>query len=105
MKEKLLVAMSGGIDSSAVAYMLSNEGYEVGGVMMRLLPEELEEDSSFKSSRQDAERVCALLDIPFYLLDLRDTFKKGGYRPIRRRVPARQDTKSMCKLQQVPEIR
>ena len=76
MKEKLLVAMSGGIDSSAVAYMLHDQGYEVGGVMMRLLPSEMEADSAFETSRADAERVCALLNIPFYVLDLRDVFKK-----------------------------
>lgn len=76
MKEKILVAMSGGIDSSAVAYMLSEQGYEIAGAMMRLLPEEMEGISAFESARQDAERVCALLDIPFFLLDLRETFKR-----------------------------
>ncbi len=81
MKEKILVAMSGGIDSSAVAYMLSEQGYEIGGAMMRLLPAEMEEISAFESARQDAERVCVLLDIPFFLLDLRDTFKKEVIEP------------------------
>ncbi|QRN86285.1 tRNA 2-thiouridine(34) synthase MnmA [Clostridia bacterium] len=81
MKEKILVAMSGGIDSSSVAYLLKQQGYDVGGVMMRLLPEDLEASSAYDSSRQDAQRVCELLNIPFHLLDLRDIFKKEVIEP------------------------
>lgn len=81
MEDKILVAMSGGIDSSSVAYMLKQKGYDVGGVMMRLLPSDLEEDSNYQASKQDAERVCELLNIPFYLLDLRDVFKKEVIEP------------------------
>lgn len=75
-KKSCLVAMSGGIDSSVTAKLLQEEGYDCVGVMMRLLPADMEPISSFEAAAQDARRVARDLDIPFHILDLRADFKK-----------------------------
>ncbi|MBR6676650.1 MAG: tRNA 2-thiouridine(34) synthase MnmA [Clostridia bacterium] len=66
----MLVALSGGVDSSATAALLIKEGYDVGGAMMRLCPDSTEE--AFDDARMAAER----LGIPFFLFDMREKFKK-----------------------------
>ncbi len=70
MKEKILAALSGGVDSSAAAALLLKEGYTVGGAMMRLCPDSTEAD--FADARGAADR----LGIPFYLFDMREEFRK-----------------------------
>ncbi|HEX77660.1 MAG TPA: tRNA 2-thiouridine(34) synthase MnmA [Dehalococcoidia bacterium] len=75
------VAMSGGVDSSLAAALLQEAGYQVVGVSMHLWCEEGEEITSSVprccSLRdiEDARQVCRLLDIPFYLLNLKDEFR------------------------------
>lgn len=66
--KKVLLAMSGGVDSSVAAIMLQEKGYEVIGVTMRLL----ENDEEIQS----AKLLCEKLNITHYILDLRDQFKK-----------------------------
>lgn len=62
----IAVAMSGGVDSSTVAYLLKKQGYNVIGVTMRTChPED-----------EDAKKVCDDLGIPFYLLDVTKEFKE-----------------------------
>ncbi len=74
--KNIFIAMSGGVDSSAVAALLKEEGHRLAGGIMRLLPEELESDSTFESALADARRIADMLDIPFYVLDLREAFRE-----------------------------
>lgn len=74
---KVVVAMSGGVDSSVAAALLQQQGHEVTGVMLRLWSEPGREDSNrccTPDSMALARRVAAKLGIPFYVVDARDTF-------------------------------
>lgn len=78
--KKVLLGMSGGVDSSAAAILLKNEGYEVIGATMRLWEDE--ENNKIKScgnkysATEDAKKVCSLLNIPHYTLNYEEEFKK-----------------------------
>ena len=80
-KGKVVVAMSGGVDSSLSAALLKEEGYEVIGVTMRLWPQVDTEQAPLNRSccslegADDARRVCQILDIPFYLLNFEREFQ------------------------------
>ena len=74
---KVVVAMSGGVDSSVTAALLKEQGYDVVGMMMRLWSEPGKEDSNrccTPDSMGQARRVAAKLDIPFYVVDAKDIF-------------------------------
>jgi tRNA-specific 2-thiouridylase len=74
-----VVAMSGGVDSSVAAALLKQQGYEVIGMMLRLWSEPDREDSNrccTPDSMAQARRVAAKLDIPFYVIDAKDVFRK-----------------------------
>jgi tRNA-uridine 2-sulfurtransferase len=74
---KVVVAMSGGVDSSVAAALLQEQGYEVTGMMLRLWSEPGKEDSNrccTPDSMAQARRVAAKLDIPFYVVDAKDVF-------------------------------
>lgn len=84
MTPTVVVAMSGGVDSSTVAALLVERGYRVLGIMMRLWsePPSRGDASDALANRccsptavTDARAVCAQLGIPFYLLNLEDAFK------------------------------
>jgi tRNA-specific 2-thiouridylase len=62
---KVVVAMSGGVDSSVAAALLKEQGYEVIGITMQLQP---------LSQYADAQKVARMLGIPHYVVDFRDTF-------------------------------
>lgn len=78
MKGKVIVGMSGGVDSSVAAYLLKEEGYEVAGVTMQVLPGQAEDSLS---AQKDAARVCKELGIPHYVVDFRQEFERDviGY--------------------------
>jgi len=76
---KVVVAMSGGVDSSVAAALLKQQGYEVIGMMLRLWSEPGKEDSNrccTPDAMGQARRVAAKLDIPFYVVDAKDVFRK-----------------------------
>lgn len=81
-KKKVVVGMSGGVDSSVAAYLLKKQGYDVIGITMKLWQgdkeyEEKEGGCCSLSSVEDARRVCEKLDIPFYVLNFKDSFKEN----------------------------
>jgi tRNA-uridine 2-sulfurtransferase len=78
---RVVVAMSGGVDSSVAAALMKQQGHEVIGVTMTLSPNE--ESSAHKGRGccsvwdvTDAEKVAWALDIPHYVFNLRDAFEK-----------------------------
>lgn len=81
-REKIVVGMSGGVDSSVAAWLLKEQGYEVIGVTMQIWQEEewqVQEENGGccgLSAVEDARRVAAMLDIPYYVMNFRAEFKK-----------------------------
>ena len=74
--KRVLLGMSGGVDSSVSAILLKEKGFDVIGITMKLFEEEVEGSCCNISSTIDAKRVCDYLDIPHYTLSFKDDFKK-----------------------------
>jgi tRNA-specific 2-thiouridylase len=85
MKQKrVVVAMSGGVDSSVAAALLKEQGYDVIGVTMKLfsLPKDYCRSENLRSccgwkATEDAHRVAISLGISHYVVDFRDKFEKS----------------------------
>jgi tRNA-uridine 2-sulfurtransferase len=81
LRPRVVVAMSGGVDSSVAAALLVEQGYEVIGMMMRLWSEPglgaaaPANRCCTPDQMADARRVANHLDIPFYVLDVKDYFR------------------------------
>ncbi len=81
MAERIVVGMSGGVDSAVAAALLCEQGYDVVGVTLNLSPKIAEEDAWERddsccglSASEDARRVADRLGIPHYVLNFRDVF-------------------------------
>ena len=81
---KVVVAMSGGVDSSVAAAMLKEAGCEVIGVTMHLWDydrvggnAQFEHGCCTVEDRNDARVVAGRLDIPYYVVDFREEFERG----------------------------
>ncbi len=85
---RIVVAMSGGVDSSVAAALLKDQGHEVIGMMLRLWSEPgvIEDDGVERvvqnkccslEAVDDARRVARMLDIPFYLVNVEQEFKEN----------------------------
>lgn len=82
MKKKVVVGLSGGVDSSVAAWLLKEQGYDVIGVTMQIWQEESEEMQEENggccglSAVDDARRVAQILDIPYYVMNFRGEFRE-----------------------------
>jgi len=76
MNKKVMVGMSGGIDSSVTAYMLQKEGYEVEGVYLKL---HNRTDGYHERNLEYIEDVSKFLGIKYHILDLADKFTAEIY--------------------------
>lgn len=82
-KKKVVIGMSGGVDSSVAAYLLKEAGYDVIGVTMQIWQAEntcsLEENGGCcgLSAVEDARRVASDIGIPYYVMNFRDEFKEN----------------------------
>lgn len=81
-KKKVVIGMSGGVDSSVAAYLLKEQGYDVIGVTMQIWQEEEDEVQEENggccglSAVDDARRVAADLSIPYYVMNFKKEFQK-----------------------------
>ncbi|MDD6073383.1 MAG: tRNA 2-thiouridine(34) synthase MnmA, partial [Clostridium sp.] len=82
-KKKVVVGMSGGVDSSVAAWLLKKQGYDVIGVTMQIwqdeMPEVQEENGGCcgLSAVDDARRVAERLEIPYYVMNFKKEFKEN----------------------------
>ena len=81
-KKKVMTAMSGGVDSSVAAYLLCSQGYECGGITMKLFGNEMislsgEHTCCSERDTEDARKVAQRLGMPFYIYDFSPLFRKN----------------------------
>jgi len=75
--DKILVAMSGGVDSTVVAYLLQQKGYEIEGVYMKLHDNEAYHAKNIKNIK----KISKYLGINYHILDIQKEFKEWVFDP------------------------
>ena len=87
MKKRVMIGMSGGVDSSVAAYLLKEQGYDVIGVTMKLWQDDddelIENEGGCCSlaAVEDARQVAEKIGIPFYVLNFSEVFKEKVIEP------------------------
>jgi tRNA-specific 2-thiouridylase len=81
MRAKVMVMMSGGVDSSVAAAMLRDAGHDVTGVTLKLWGGESDSGCCSVSDVEDARRVAAQLGIPHYVFNFADAFDESVVAP------------------------
>lgn len=85
MKKRVVIAMSGGVDSSSAAAILKQHGYDCIGIYLNFWSDPVcdlkgknlpQNKCCTKESLEDAREVAAKLQIPFYVFDIKEKFKK-----------------------------
>lgn len=79
--KRVVLAMSGGVDSSVAVFLLKKKGYSVIGITFKMWPKGLCGSHDLKNccsleSINDARFICAKLGIPHYVIDCERLFKK-----------------------------
>lgn len=72
-RKRVVIGLSGGVDSSVAALLLKQDGYDVIGVTMDLYQKETTDNENTIS---DAKKIAEKLDIPFHVLDFKKEFKE-----------------------------
>ena len=76
-KQKILVWLSGWVDSAVSAYLLKEAGYEVAcGFMINYLDEENPESCPTLADLEEAKKVALFLGLPLYTFDYREEYEK-----------------------------
>ena len=81
MVKKVVVGLSGGVDSSVAAYLLKKEGYEVYGVTMDIWTEGAIDTVNGgclgAQAKEDAKKVAETLGVPYKIVDVREKFREN----------------------------
>ena len=83
---RVMVMMSGGVDSSVAAALLREQGHDVTGVTLKLWGGESDSGCCSVADVEDARRVAAQLGIPHYVFNFSDEFDADVVDAVRRRV-------------------
>ncbi|MBR4769918.1 MAG: tRNA 2-thiouridine(34) synthase MnmA [Clostridia bacterium] len=77
-KARVLVAMSGGVDSSVAAYLLTRDGYDCIGCTMKLCPDDVAHEGGCCTADDaaDARSVARRVGIPFHVFNMTDDFRR-----------------------------
>jgi tRNA-specific 2-thiouridylase len=111
--EKVLVGMSGGVDSSVSAYLLKNQGYDVEGLSYVLYDEESSRDSipcrspqsdCASQALQDASKTASHLGIPHTIIDIRKDFLEKVIHPFINAYMKGLNPESVYSVQQIYQV-
>ena len=72
--EKVIVGMSGGVDSAVSAYLLKQQGYDVVGVFMKNWDEERDGQCTAAADFEDVRQTCQSIGIPYYTVNFEQEY-------------------------------